>query len=99
MVPMELINVSVELVALGQRLRETRIARGDTQAVFAERLGCSVVTIRAMEKGDPAVGVGWWAKAFWILNRTSELDGLLKQESLFVSYAGRKRQRGKRGNS
>lgn len=96
---MELINSIAELTALGQRLRESRIARGDTQAVFAERIGCSVVTVRAMEKGDPAVGVGWWAKAFWVLNRSSELDGLLKQDSLFVSYAGRKRQRGKRGNS
>ncbi len=95
---MGLINESKELTALGQRLRESRIARGDTQAVFAERIGCSVVTVRVMEKGDPTVGIGWWAKAFWVLNRTSELDSLLKQESLFVSYAGRKRQRGKRGN-
>jgi len=94
---MDIIDVSSSLASLGQRLRECRIARGDTQALFADRLGCSAVTVRAMEKGDSAVGVGWWAKAFWLLDRLPELDGLLRQSSLFEDFTGRKRQRRKRG--
>jgi transcriptional regulator with XRE-family HTH domain len=94
---MELINTREPLASLGQRLRECRIARGDTQALFADRIGCSAVTVRAMEKGDPTVGIGQWVKAFWILDRLPELDGLLRQSSLFEDFTGRKRQRKRRG--
>lgn len=95
---MDLIDTRDSLAGLGQRLRECRIARGDTQALFADRIGCSSVTVRAMERGDPAVGIGWWTKAFWLLDRLPELDGLLRQSSLFEDFTGRKRQRRKRGS-
>lgn len=40
------------LQKLGSRLRRARIDRGDTMEKFAVRLGVSVPTIRALEKGS-----------------------------------------------
>jgi transcriptional regulator with XRE-family HTH domain len=88
------------LTRLGARLREARIARHDAQSVFAERIGASVRTVRAMENGDPKVAIGYWIAAFWVLDRLRELDALLPQGSLFDSYEGRKRiGQSRRGNS
>jgi len=44
----------VKLQALGTRLREERLRRNETQALFAARVGVSVPTLRKMEAGDPS---------------------------------------------
>lgn len=44
---------------------------------FATRLGVSVPTIRALEKGSPAVSLGLFAHALSVLYRLDELDDLL----------------------
>jgi transcriptional regulator with XRE-family HTH domain len=72
---MKVDEVSEILTALGSRLRAARILRNDTMEVFAERLGVSVGTVRAMERGVPTVQVGAWLNALWILN---ELDALTR---------------------
>lgn len=87
---------ALQLGALGARLREARIARGDSQTVFAERIGVSAATLRAMENGEPSTAVGHWLAAFWVLDRLPEIDGLLVQESLFGNHAGRRRVSRKR---
>jgi len=87
---MEYINEDT-LARLGTRLREARIARHDAQAVFAERIGASVRTVRAMESGDPKVAVGYWIAAFWVLDRLREIDALLPQANLFQNLQGRQR--------
>ena len=46
------------LEALGGLLSRARRARGDTQAVAAERCGLHKQTVARIEKGDPSVGVG-----------------------------------------
>jgi hypothetical protein len=52
-------------------------------AVFAERIGVSVPTLRAMERGAPTVQLGAWVNALWALDRLPELAGLLApRESL-----------------
>lgn len=74
--------------ALGARLRTARIERGDSQALFAHRLGITIPTLRAMEKGLPTVAVGAWVAALWMLSRLADVEKVLeKQESLFERAA------------
>ncbi|MEW6666836.1 MAG: helix-turn-helix transcriptional regulator [Thermodesulfobacteriota bacterium] len=76
-----------QLKLLGMRLRQMRLNSGETQARFAARLGISIPTLRGMENGDPAVKVGLWAKALWVLDRLHDMDALLGQRgSLFDEY-------------
>jgi transcriptional regulator with XRE-family HTH domain len=84
------------LRSLGDRLRAARLSKGDAQAVFADRLGVSIPTLRDMERGSPRVAIGTWVAALWLLSRLRELDDLLApQESLFTQLErpdrGRKR--------
>lgn len=87
-------ETSDALLALGVRLRQARIAKGDSQAVFARRIGISVPTLRDLEQGNPRVSLGIWAAALWALSRLQELDLLLiPQESLFEQFARRPAER------
>jgi len=44
-----------------------------------------------MEKGDPAVRIGLWVEALWILDRLEDLKSVLKKrESLFDQFDKRK---------
>jgi len=71
------------LSTLGARLRRARLERNDTMATFAERLGVSERTVRAMEQGLATVQIGTWINALWILDATEPLDRLLEpRESL-----------------
>lgn len=83
------------LSELGIRLKRLRLARNDTMAVFAQRLGVSAGTLRAMEHGTPTVQIGAWVKALWVLDHLDDLDCLLAQkESLLdLARAPRKRSR------
>ncbi len=83
------------LSELGIRLKRSRLARNDTMAVFAQRLGVSAGTLRAMEHGTPTVQIGAWVKALWVLDHLDDLDCLLAQkESLLdLARAPRKRSR------
>jgi transcriptional regulator with XRE-family HTH domain len=72
-----------QLVELGDRLKALRLARNDTMVVFAQRLGVSAGTIRAMERGMGTVQIGAWVKALWVLDRLDDLNGVLaRKESL-----------------
>lgn len=84
------------MVALGQRLKTIRLDRNDTQKRFAARLGVSIPTLRAMERGDPGVRIGLWVEALWLLDRLDDLDKLLAFETnLFEErdQAGKRRSR------
>ena len=77
-------EITDALQALGSRLRQARIAKGDSQAVFAQRIGVSVPTLRDLEQGNPRVSVGAWGAALWVLSRLPDMELLLQpQESLF----------------
>jgi len=87
-------ETSDALLALGSRLRQARIAKGDSQAVFAKRIGISVPTLRDLEQGNPRVSVGIVVAALWTLSRLQELDLLLiPQESLFEQFERRSAER------
>jgi len=88
------------LAALGMRLRAMRLARDDTMAVFAQRLGVSAGTVRAMEHGVATVQIGAWVRALWVLDHLDDLNGLLTQKVSLLEQArsprGRIRQRASR---
>jgi transcriptional regulator with XRE-family HTH domain len=68
---------------LGLRLRTARLERNDSMAIFAERLGVSERTVRAMEQGRPTVHVGVWLNALWVLDALEAVGRILEpRESL-----------------
>lgn len=76
-------KASRALVSLGRRLRRARLARNDSMAVFAQRIGVSERTVRAMERGQPTVQIGSWLEALWVLDELQGLEHLLEErESL-----------------
>jgi transcriptional regulator with XRE-family HTH domain len=91
---------TVALKELGQRLRDARLARNDPMAIFAERLGVSERTVRAMEQGRPTVQVGTWVQALWVLDALESLDRILESQASLLDRARRmhepRRQRASR---
>ena len=81
------------LAELGSRLKTLRLARNDTMAVFAQRLGVSAGTLRAMEHGTATVQIGAWVKALWILDRLDDLNGVLAQKASLLDQARAPRTR------
>ena len=90
------INVESMLLQLGERLKEARLARNESQEVFAQRLGLTRQSYSKMEKGSPRTLIGKWIEASSILGR---LDGwkevLAPKEDLFAKLKRKtnKRQR------
>lgn len=68
------------LKQLGQRLKQARLEREDSQKDFAFRVGVSIPTLQKMESGSPQVAIGTWVKALDILGRVQELDHLIAPE-------------------
>jgi transcriptional regulator with XRE-family HTH domain len=66
-------EVSFTLIELGGRIRELRIARGESQELFGSRIGVSRPTVDAIEKGKPTVHIGHWMAACWVLNRLGDM--------------------------
>lgn len=89
-------NIELLLKQLGQRLKEARLSRNESQELFAQRLGLTRQTYGLMEKGSPKTPIGHWLNACNILGM---LDGwqdiLAKDENLFVRFEKKnsKRQR------
>src|SRR5690606_23683367 len=69
-------------------LRAARLERDDTVAVFAERLGVSERTVRAMERGLPTVQIGTWIEALWVLDRLDEMRDLLAPRESLIERIG-----------
>ena len=77
------------LTALGKRLRRARLERNDSMAVFAQRIGVSEQTVRAMERGLPSVQIGTWLEALWVLNELEPLEHLLESRESLLDLARR----------
>ena len=90
------INIESLLKQLGQRLKEARLSRNESQELFAQRIGLTRQSYSRMEKGSPDTMIGNWLAASSILGR---LDGwkdvLAEKEDLFAKFEkkSRKRQR------
>jgi transcriptional regulator with XRE-family HTH domain len=77
------------LTSWGGRLRRARLKRNDTMAVFAERIGVSERTVRAMERGLPTVQIGTWLDALWVLDELQPLAALLEPRESLIERARR----------
>lgn len=75
------------LSELGLRLKTLRLARNDTMAVFAQRLGVSAGTLRAMEHGTATVQIGAWLKALWVLDHLDDLNAVLARKESLLDQA------------
>lgn len=84
------------LKLLGQRLKEARLARNESQQLFAQRLGLTRQSYSRMEKGSPQTMIGNWLAASSILDRLDDWQDVLAQkEDLFATFEKKssKRQR------
>ncbi|MBC8317767.1 MAG: helix-turn-helix domain-containing protein [Desulfobulbaceae bacterium] len=91
-------DMSIEslLRQLGQRLKEARLARNESQELFAQRLGLTRQTYSLMEKGSPQTPIGNWLRASSLLDRLDDWQDLLvEKENLFAKFERKssKRQR------
>ncbi|VAX05256.1 hypothetical protein MNBD_GAMMA26-674 [hydrothermal vent metagenome] len=72
---------------LGRGLKQLRLERNDSQAVFAERLGVSRLTCIKMEQGHPAVAIKHWINASILLGQEQAWESLFhKETSLFEQF-------------
>lgn len=85
-------SVTDALTRLGARLRAARIARDEPMQLFAQRIGVSVPTLRAMEQGVDTVGIKHWANALWALDRLSDLAAVLTQSASPLDLARQQSQ-------
>lgn len=84
------------LSQLGNRLRQARLDRNESQELFAARIGLTRQTYSKMEKGAATVPIGYWLAASDIIDRLqSWQDVLLEKEDLFKQFEMKqsKRQR------
>jgi transcriptional regulator with XRE-family HTH domain len=93
-------EVSAALVELGRRLRNARLERNDSMAIFAQRLGVSERTVRALEQGRSTVQVGIWLNALWAVDALESLNQVLAPRESLLDQARRmhktRRQRASR---
>ena len=61
---------------LGQELRAARLRRRIPVAVLAERAAISRVTLAKVEKGEPGVSMGIYAKVLFVLGLMDRLAAL-----------------------
>jgi transcriptional regulator with XRE-family HTH domain len=75
------------LSQLGERLKQARLIRNESQELFASRLGITRQSYARMEKGDPTTSVGHWVNASQILGKLeSWQEVLLNDENLFDKF-------------
>lgn len=98
------IDIESLLKQLGQRLKEARLSRNESQEIFAQRLGITRQSYSRMEKGSPQTLIGNWLAASSVLGRLDDWNTLLgEKDDLFAQFEKKKGQReragGKRKNS
>ncbi len=71
------IPVDRALKKLGVDLSLARRRRNLTQAMMAERLGTSVMTVRRMEAGHPGTALQYLARALQVFGELDKLNDLL----------------------
>jgi transcriptional regulator with XRE-family HTH domain len=92
------INVGSLLKRLGQRLKGARLARNESQELFAQRLGLTRQSYSRMENGSPQTMIGNWLAASSILGRLDDWkDVLAEKEDLFAKFEKKSSQRQRAG--
>lgn len=75
-------SLARQVRALGERIRLARLRRRLRGTVFAERVGISRDTLNRLEKGDPTIAVGTYAKALRVLGLDGDLDAVARDDEL-----------------
>lgn len=87
---------------LGENLALARQRRKESLRAWASRMAVSVPTLIRMEKGDPAVGMGVYVTALWLVGRHAALTEVaapaldlnaLEQDIEAVRQRGRRQSR------
>ena len=92
-------NIESLLKQLGQRLKEARLARNESQELFAQRLGLTRQSYSRMEKGSPQTLIGNWLAASSILGRLNDWqDVLAEKEDLFAKFEKKSSKRQRAGS-
>ena len=65
--------VKQALLQLGADIRDARRRRRIPMALMAERAGIGRMTLIRIEKGDPAVSMGGYARVLFVLGLTARL--------------------------
>jgi len=80
-------EISRLLKEVGDRLKAARLARNESQEVFAARIGLTRQSYSKMEKGTASVPIGSWLAASGILNRLDTWQGVLAEKTdLFAEF-------------
>jgi len=91
-------NSASLLIKLGQRLKDMRLARNESQDLFAQRLGMTRQSYSQMEKGSPQTQIGNWLAASSILDRLGDWqDVLAGKQDLFAELERNKSKRQRAG--
>ena len=98
-----MIDKSIDIVSLlkllGQRLKEARLARNESQELFAQRLGLTRQSYSRMEKGSPQTLIGNWLAASSILDRLDDWQDILaEKEDLFAKFEKKSSKRQRAGS-
>jgi transcriptional regulator with XRE-family HTH domain len=87
------------LKELGNRLRTSRLARNESQELFASRLGISRQSYSKMEQGLPSTSIGHWLEACHILGKLESWHSVLAEDkNLFDQFEERSVKRKRAGS-
>lgn len=65
----------------GENLAIARVRRRESQRQWAERIGISLPTLIRMEQGSPAVAMGVYLTALWLIGQDKALPNLADPKS------------------
>lgn len=91
-------DISALLEQLGGRLKTARLARNESQELFAKRLGLSRQSYSRMEQGSGQTQLINWLQASSVLGRLNDWQELLvEKEDLFALFEQTKSPRQRAG--
>jgi len=80
--PSLLPRLSRLLRGLGDRMRQARLRRAYPAEAVAQRAGITRATLMRVERGDPAVALGIYARVLQALGLESDLDHIATDDEL-----------------
>lgn len=70
------------VLTLGEQIRTARLRRNLSLSVVAERASCSPITVAKVEKGNPTVSMGIYARVLFALQLEEDLLLLAKDDQM-----------------